>query len=387
MGPTQLTSRVLTWADDLDENTINQAANTAALPIVAGHVALMADAHLGYGCAIGSVVPTDGAIIPSAVGVDIGCGMSAVMTDLTSHDLPDDLAPYRDMIERRAPAKTARDHHTRNRRAADWLASNRPRTELSDRQNKTAYTQLGSAGGGNHFNELALDQEDRVWVVLHSGSRGIGNQLATGHIKLAATVERHAEGVQFDPDLAWFTEGTDEFDHYVTDLRFAQAYALENREIMLDESVNGLFELIGHGRVRDRVACHHNYAEVERHHGKDVWVTRKGAIRAGIGDRGINPGSMGTSTHIVAGKGNADSFNSASHGAGRRMSRNKARKTLSIDSLHEAMAGRAWLDTKAEALLDEHPAAYKDIAHVMDLQADLVEVTDTLEAIVNFKGA
>jgi len=387
MAPTKITDRLYSWADDLDPQTTHQAAETAKLPIIAGHVALMADAHLGFGCAIGSVVPTRGAIIPSAVGVDIGCGMAAVRTDLTADDLPDDLGPLRDLIEQAVPAGVGQGHHSRVRRVDDWLRANRPRTELTTKLAATASNQLGSLGSGNHFVEVSLDEAGRVWVVLHSGSRGIGNQLAQGHIKLARTVEHHAEGIQFDPELAWFTQGTDAFDHYVADLRFAQAYAWENREIMLDGVLAALLGVVGHGRQVERVSCHHNYAEEEVHGGETVWVTRKGAIRAQVGDLGIIPGSMGTDTFIVEGLGSALSFSSSSHGAGRRMSRTQARKTLSPESLAEAMGDRAWLDLKAERLVDEHPAAYKDIEQVMANQSDLVQVRDRLTSVLNYKGA
>jgi tRNA-splicing ligase RtcB len=387
MAPTNITDQLISWADDLDPKTIHQAAETAKLPIVAGHVALMPDAHLGYGCAIGSVVPTDGAIIPSAVGVDIGCGMAAVRTDLDAADLPDDLGALRDLIERRVPAGIGQGHDRRARRVGAWLEVNRARTDFDQKQKATAANQLGSLGSGNHFIEVSLDEADRVWVVLHSGSRGIGNQLAQGHIKLAKHVAGHAGAVFDDPDLAYFIEGTPEFDHYVANLRWAQAYAWENREIMLDEVVDALLGVVGHGRAVERVSCHHNYAEVEHHGGRDVWVTRKGAIRAQRGDLGIIPGSMGTDTFIVEGLANPLSFNSCSHGAGRRMSRNQARKTLTPESLAGAMGDRTWLAAKADKLVDEHPDAYKDIDHVMALQADLVQVRDRLRSVLNYKGA
>lgn len=386
MAPTKINDRLYTWADDVDPKTIHQAAETAKLPIVAGYVALMADAHLGYGCAVGSVVPTDGAIIPSAVGVDIGCGMAAVKTDLRAEDLPDDLAALRDRIAASVPAGVGAGNDRTRSRASRWLDSNKPATKLSQRQKATAATQLGSLGSGNHFVEVSLDESGAVWVVLHSGSRGIGNQLAQGHIKTAKMVERHAEGVQYDPDLAWFVEGTSEFDNYVADLRWAQAYAWENREIMLDATVDALFGSVGRGRQVERVSCHHNYAEVEEHLGRSVWVTRKGAIRARVGDVGIIPGSMGTDTFIVEGLGNEASFQSSSHGAGRRMSRGQARRTFTPEALAEKMGERTWLDGSAARLVDEHPDAYKDIEDVMARQADLVRVRTRLVSILNYKG-
>lgn len=225
-------------------------------------------------------------------------------------------------------------------------------------------------------------------MVLHSGSRGPGNQLASGHIANAKLIERlYADGTEVDPDLRWFVESTPEFAHYVADLRWAQAFAWENREIMLDNALASLFRFIGHGEADERVSCHHNYAECENHGGRDMWITRKGAIRVAEGQLGIIPGSMGTETFIVRGLGNPESYESASHGAGRVLSRNQARKILTVESLHEAMAGRTWLDGKAEKLLDEHPKAYKDIRKVIARQADLVTPVHTLKAVLNYKGA
>lgn len=383
---TKITDNLYTWADDLDPATIHQAAETARLPIIAGHIALMPDAHLGYGCAVGSVVPTAGSIIPSAVGVDIGCGMAAVRTDLTAEDLPDNLGPLRDRIATAVPSGVGAGHIRTANRVGDWMQANRPATQLDNKQTSTAHTQLGSLGSGNHFVEVSLDENDAVWVVLHSGSRGIGNQLAQGHIKTAKMIERHADAQKFDADLAWFIEGTPEFDHYVGDLRWAQAYAWENREIMLDAVLGAVTGFVGRGRQMERIACHHNYAEVESHDGRNIWVTRKGAIRARTGDVGIIPGSMGTDTFIVEGLGNPLSYDSCSHGAGRKMSRTKARKTLSPESLTEAMGSRTWLDRSAGRLVDEHPDAYKDIEHVMELQSDLVRVRNRLVSVLNYKG-
>lgn len=315
------------------------------------------------------------------------CGMAAVKTDLVSSDLPDDLNSLRDLIEQKVPAGVGQGNDVRARRVDTWLRANPTRNKLDAKLAATAANQLGSLGSGNHFVEVSLDADENVWVVLHSGSRGVGNKLAQGHIKIAKAVQKHAYGVQYDPELAWFVQGTQEFDEYVADLRWAQAYAWENREIMLDSVLSALFGEVGKGRERERVSCHHNYAEVEHHDGKDVWVTRKGAIRAAVGDLGIIPGSMGTDTFIVEGLGNPLSFNSCSHGAGRRMSRNQARKTLTTDSLASAMGDRTWLDGKADRLVDEHPDAYKDIEHVMDLQSDLVTVRDRLVSVLNYKGA
>ena len=372
------------WANDLDENTLAQAERTSRVPIVEGHVALMPDAHLGLGGTVGSVVPTSGAVIPACVGVDIGCGMGAVRTDVMADDLPDDLAPLLSNIERSIPAGVGQGH--RNRPADEWLSTNRPRTELSDRLTRKAYNQMGTLGSGNHFAEVSLDEDDRVWLVIHSGSRGIGNQLAQSHISEAKAVAKRLEIGLEDPNLAYLLEGTAEFDHYIADLRFAQGYAFENRNTMLDVMLNQFFRFVGKGRERERVNCHHNYTEQEEHFGQTLWITRKGAISARPGQLGILPGSMGTDSYIVEGLGNADSYNSSAHGAGRRMSRTEAKATLSTESLHKAMEGRTWLSGRSEKLIDEHPDAYKDIQEIVRLSADLVKVKHLLDAVLNYKG-
>jgi len=384
---------VISWATDLDPRAAEQAARTARLPVVSGHVALMADAHVGLGATVGSVVPTEGAIIPACVGVDIGCGMAAVRTDLAAPDLPDDLGPMLAGIERAVPAGVGRGHGTgsgaadrRSRRASAWLASHRPATTLDDRLGPKAHDQFGTLGSGNHFVEVSLDEDDRVWVVLHSGSRGVGNQLATGHIAIARTVAKRMEIGLEDPDLAYLLEGTPEFEQYVGDLIWAQDYAAQNREVMVDAVLEVVFAAVGKGRERERVNCHHNYSAVEHHGGRDLWVTRKGAIRAGVGDLGVIPGSMGTSTFIVEGLGNPRSYESCSHGAGRRLSRTAARKQLTPESLTERMGDRTWLAGRAQHLVDEHPDAYKDIDRVMADQADLVKVRHTLRQVLNYKG-
>ncbi|MBX3284985.1 MAG: RtcB family protein [Actinobacteria bacterium] len=395
MAPQKITDRLWSWASDLDASTRQQAERTSRLPIVAGHVALMADAHLGLGATVGSVVPTEGAIIPACVGVDIGCGMAAVRTDLVASDLPDDLTPMLDQIGRAIPAGMGRGHtgrradaraERRSKAAAGWLRDHRPRTDLDPKQARTSLDQLGTLGSGNHFVEVCLDDDDTVWVVLHSGSRGIGNQLAQGHIARARKVAKRLEIGLEDPDLAYLLEGTPEFDHYVADLLWAQDYAARNRELMLDALLSVVFAEVGKGRQRELVDCHHNYSAREVHEGREVWVTRKGAIRAGVGELGIIPGSMGTSTYIVEGLGNAASYESCSHGAGRRLSRTKARKSLSPESLAEAMGDRTWLSDRAAALVDEHPDAYKDIRQVMADQADLVAVRTPLRQVLNYKG-
>lgn len=379
------------WAEGLEPQALLQAQRTAELPIVSGHVALMPDAHVGLGTTIGSVVPTEGAVIPACVGVDIGCGMAAVLTDLTGSDLPDDLSALLRTIEKVIPAGVGRGHdwgsHSPGaQRASAWLAQHRPRTTLTDRLEKKTRDQMGTLGAGNHFVEVSLDEDDRVWVVLHSGSRGIGNQLAQSHIAEAKSVAKRMEIQLEDPNLAYLLEGTRQFEEYIGDLLFSQSYARTNRETMLDALLAALFTFVGRGREVERINCHHNYTAQERHYGKVLWITRKGAISAKAGEPGIIPGSMGTDTYLVEGKGNKESYSSSAHGAGRRMSRTKARKTLSAASLTRAMEGRTWLAGKAARLVDEHPEAYKDIEEVMRLSADLVGVKGRLRAILNYKG-
>ncbi len=379
-----INDKLKVWANDLDQATLAQAERTSRLPIVAGHVALMPDAHLGLGATIGSVVPTDGAIIPACVGVDLGCGMIAVRTDLTASDLPDDLGQLLGQIEKAIPAGVGRGH--KNRPADTWLKMNKPRTELDNRLETKAYAQMGTLGSGNHFAEISLDDDDRVWLVIHSGSRGIGNLLAQSHITKAKAVAKRLEIGLEDPNLAYLLEDTPEFDHYIADLRFAQAYALQNRETMMNAMLHLFRRFVGKGRERERVNCHHNYTERETHHGRDLWITRKGAISARAGEMGVLPGSMGTDSYIVSGLGNAESYNSSAHGAGRRMSRTQAKKTLTTESLATAMKGRTWLSSRAKALVDEHPDAYKDVREVIRLSADLVSVEHRLQAILNYKG-
>lgn len=379
-----MNDKLKVWATDLEPATLAQAERTSRLPIVSGHVALMPDAHLGLGATVGSVVPTEGAVIPACVGVDIGCGMAAVLTDLMAADLPDNLTHLLGRVEKVVPAGVGRGHD--HRPASEWLQTHRPRTELDDRLGKKAHTQMGTLGSGNHFLEVSLDEDDRVWVVIHSGSRGIGNLLAQSHIAEAKAVARRLEIGLEDPDLAYLIEGTPEFEHYIADLRFAQAYARQNRDAMLDAVLREFFRFVGKGAERERVNCHHNYTEQEIHHGRQLWITRKGAISARVGERGILPGSMGTDSFIVEGLGNPESYHSSAHGAGRRMSRTKARKTLSPESLTRAMRGRTWLSDRSRALVDEHPDAYKDIDEVIRQSSDLVKVTHRLRAILNYKG-
>ena len=384
--PTTINSKLVSWASDIEPETIRQAEKTARLPIVAGHVALMPDAHVGVGATVGSVIPTEGAVIPSAVGVDIGCGMIAAELDVTEDQLPDSLEPLLSRIERAIPAGVGRGHDTAATQVGRWLANHKPATDLSKEQVAKAATQFGTLGSGNHFFELCVDERSRVWVVLHSGSRGIGNQLAQWHIAKARRLAKEAMLNLEDPDLAWFAQGTKEFDAYVADMLWAQDYAKANRVQMMDRAMAEVLRFIGFGTETRRINCHHNFTQTEVHEGRELWVTRKGAIRADKGDLGVIPGSMGTRSYIVAGKGNPASWMSCSHGAGRRHSRRRARTLFTSADLASAMAGKVWLATRAESLLDEIPAAYKDIDQVMADQADLVEVLHTLRQVLNYKG-
>jgi tRNA-splicing ligase RtcB len=384
--PTRVNDKLISWGSDVEPGTIAQAEKTARLPIVAGHVALMPDAHVGLGATVGSVIPTRGAVIPAAVGVDIGCGMIAAELDLTEDGLPDALDPLLDRIARVIPAGVGQGHGEVARAATDWLAGHTPATELSDAQTDRAVRQFGTLGSGNHFFELCVDERGRVWVVLHSGSRGIGNQLAQMHIRtargLAAALDQRLE----DPDLAYFLEGTLEFSAYIADMLWAQEYARANRDRMMDAAMAEVLAFVGTGRETRRINCHHNFTQREDHNGESLWITRKGAIKADVGDMGVIPGSMGTRSYIVAGRGSPESWTSCAHGAGRRFSRTKARKLYTSDDLAEAMAGKVWLSGRASALVDEIPAAYKDIDRVMADQDDLVEVQHTLRQVLNYKG-
>jgi len=384
--PTTINPKLVSWASDIEPDTIRQAEKTARLPIVEGHVALMPDAHVGIGATVGSVIPTKGAVIPSAVGVDIGCGMIAAELDVTEDQLPDNLEPLLGRIERAVPAGVGKGHDTAGNAAGRWLSNHRPATALSSAQADKAAKQFGTLGSGNHFFELCIDERGRVWVVLHSGSRGIGNQLAQMHIAKARRLAKEAALSLEDPDLAWFVQGTREFEAYVTDMLWAQDYAKANRTSMMDRALAEVLRFIGTGKETRRINCHHNFTQQEVHGGRELWVTRKGAIRADVGDLGVIPGSMGTRSYIVAGKGNEASWTSCSHGAGRRHSRTKARKLFTNADLATAMAGKVWLADRAGALLDEIPAAYKDIDQVMADQADLVTVLHTLHQVLNYKG-
>lgn len=395
-----LSPKLAAWPVGFDDATTQQALRLSRLPIVAGHLALMPDAHLGKGATIGSVVPTKGAIVPAAVGVDLGCGMIAVRTDLVAADLPNKMEKIVTAFAQTCPAGVGVGHQEATDAAYAWHKTHGMPTALADGQRGKSLKQFGTLGSGNHFAELCLDDvskrepgtKDRVWVVLHSGSRGIGNELASGHIKNAK--RDFADLVQGyrleEADMAWLQEGTPGFDAYIADMNWAQAYALGSREAMMDAALARIFKVVGKGTEVQRINCHHNFCQRETHAvdgiETEVWVTRKGAIKAAKGDLGIIPGSMGAATHIVEGLGNPLSYNSCSHGAGRKMSRTAAKKKYTIDDLAKQMKGKAWLSAHAHALIDEIPSAYKDIDKVMAAQTDLVRTQVILRQVANFKG-
>ena len=380
--PKRLSERLVSWASILDPQTEAQARATSELPIVEGHIALMPDAHLGKGATIGSVIPTRSAVIPSAVGVDIGCGMAARRLDLRAEDLEaPELEAWVRVMGSAVPAGLGRWHRMPSDEAEAWFEANPPSPRLD--KAARAMAQLGSLGSGNHFIELAADTDRVVWILLHSGSRGGGNRLAMLHIGVARRVCTYP---LVDPELAWLEQGTSEFEAYLQDLRWSQAYARCNRELMLRATNDAVDGVLGREvEATFEVNCHHNYTELERHGGRRLWVTRKGAIRAGVGDWGLVPGAMGQRS-FVRGLGNAEAYESCAHGAGRAMSRTRARKTLSIEDFGRVMGKAAWQRGSARQLLDEHPAAYKPIDVVMRDQADLVEVVHELHAIANYKG-
>lgn len=386
----QLSKRLMNWASVLDDKTRAQAERTASMPFIFPHVALMPDAHLGLGATVGSVIPTLKSIIPAAVGVDIGCGMIAVRTQFTAAKVTarGALTPLRQAIERAIPLSAGK--HNSSVRDAGTQARITELEELdgagsADQIAGNWRLQLGSLGSGNHFIEVSLDEADRVWLFLHSGSRGVGNKLANKHIAIARALCEKWWIQLPDADLAYLPEETGEFWDYIRDLRWAQHFALLNREEMMARVVGCLQDWTGEpAEASETVNTHHNYTEQEEHFGQRVWLSRKGAIDASAGRPGLIPGSMGTRSYVVTGKGSRVALNSAPHGAGRRYSRSAARKTFSRAELEAAMKGIEWRQT--DAFLDEIPAAYKDVDQVMTDAADLVEVRHTLRQIVNVKG-
>ena len=387
----RINKRLLNWASILEPETLAQAERTASMPFIYPHLALMPDAHLGKGATVGSVIPTLGAIIPAAVGVDIGCGMIAVRTSYQLDVLGGlDRAKIRIAIENAVPLSAGRYNTRITEHAAglvDDLTARADQAEFDPGSFASNWQlQLGSLGSGNHFIEVTVDETQRVWLFLHSGSRGVGNKIAQHHIHVAQELCRRWWIDLPDPDLAYLVESVDEFWAYIRQLRWAQHFALLNREEMMHRVICCFEEWVG-GPVgeADRINTHHNFTTKERHFGRDVWLSRKGAIEASDGTRGLIPGSMGTASYVVTGLGNPLSLNSSPHGAGRNYSRSRARKTFTREQLREAMAGIEYRDS--DAFIDEIPAAYKDIDQVMADAADLVQVDHTLRQIVNVKGA
>ena len=386
-----LSKTLISWASILEPTTRDQAVRTASMPFVYPHLALMPDAHLGKGATVGSVIPTLGAIIPAAVGVDIGCGMIAVRTQWTEDEFraAGALTPLRNAIEQAIPLSAGKYNTDLTETEAQRVATLEEKAARAgfdpDSYTGSWRLQLGSLGSGNHFIEVTVDETGTVWLFLHSGSRGIGNKIAQHHISVAAALCKRWWISLPDPDLAYLVEGTDEFWAYIRELRWAQDFALLNREEMMDRLVAAVEDHMGAPVVEtERVNCHHNFTEQEKHFGKQVWVSRKGAIKADRGDPGLVPGSMGTASYVVTGKGDRLSLNSSPHGAGRNHSRAAARRLFTREQLREAMKGIEYRDT--DAFIDEIPQAYKDIDVVMDDARDLVEIRHTLRQILNVKG-
>lgn len=383
----------------VDEKSKEQLLKTAQMPFIYKWMAVMPDVHVGIGATIGSVIPTKGAIIPSAVGVDIGCGMMAVRTSLTASDLPDNLHALRTELERLIPHGMTKGRGRRDRGSWDtptervdqawaelvtdfeYICAKHPRLK-----NTNNHKQLGTLGTGNHFVEICLDEHQQVWIMLHSGSRGVGNAIGNHFIELARKdMQKHFINLP-DKDLAYLVEGTEHFDDYWFAVGWAQRFAMKNRELMMEAAVQALRIIINkpfNAKV-EAVNCHHNYVDKEEHFGQEVLVTRKGAVRARLGEYGIIPGSMGAKSFIVKGKGNQESFCSCSHGAGRVHSRTAAKKLFTVEDQIEQTQGVEC--RKDAAVIDEIPSAYKPIEDVMKAQSDLVEVVYTLSQVVCVKG-
>ena len=393
--------RMWTQGVPVEEAAYQQIRNIAALPILGGHVAIMPDVHVGKGATVGAVIPTRGAIIPAAVGVDIGCGMVAVRTTLKASDLPDSLGPIRAQIEQDVPVGF--DAHRQPlrpqgsglagdllQRRVDDLAQRYDTLRIMQRVGRydptRVWRQLGTLGGGNHFIELCLDEADTVWVMLHSGSRNVGNTIGAVAIATARRIAERERRHLPDRDLAWLTAGSVEFDEYVEGLTWAQDYAAVNRDLMVDLILRALQRFFRGELVAgdSAVNCHHNYASLEEHFGATLWITRKGAVSARSGQLGIIPGSMGTKSFIVRGKGNPAAYHSCSHGAGRRMSRSEAKRRFTRADLAEQTAG---VECRKDAgVIDELPAAYKDVDSVLSAQRDLVDVVHSLKQVLCVKG-
>jgi len=382
------------YTDDIERQAYQQLINLSEMPFIHNHIAAMPDVHFGKGATVGSVIPCKGAIIPAAVGVDIGCGMNALRLTIKAHELPDNLRAIRSTIESVIPVGFNQHKSDKARNSTirglstglDRILDRHPKLlKAQKKPYQTWVRQLGTLGGGNHFIEICLDESDDVWIMLHSGSRGVGNVIGQYYIRLAQRdMERHIHQLP-DKDLAYFTEGAEHFDDYVHAVHWAQDYAMDNRREMMRLIVEALRKkLPKFGVSKEAINCHHNYVAIENHFGENVYITRKGAIRAGEDELGIIPGSMGAKSFIVRGKGNPQSFCSCSHGAGRRMSRGKARRTFNAEDLEVQTEGVEC--RKDKGVIDEIPAAYKDIDVVMANQSDLVSVEHQLRQIVCVKG-
>ncbi len=390
----KVNDKIITFlpSSQIEPQAMEQIHNISNMPFIHGHVAVMPDCHCGKGATVGSVIATKGSIIPAAVGVDIGCGMIAVRTKFTASQLPDDLEKVRLGIERRIPLSAGGYNKEVRGTATARVQKLAESTKVyyADMTRQGWEIQLGSLGSGNHFIEICLDESDTVWLVLHSGSRGIGNQLATKHIKVAQKLMDTMHINLVDRDLAYLSEGVAGFDEYIYDLLWAQDFALENRNEMMDRVLTEMsYTMYGENGHQseievERINCHHNFTQKEHHLGSDLWLTRKGAIQMEKGQKGIIPGSMGTRSYIVSGLANKLSYNSAPHGAGRRMSRTEARKQFTLEDLEREM-GDVVYKHSAE-FIDEIPLAYKDIDEVMENSKELVDIEHTLKQVLNIKG-
>lgn len=396
------------WTNDIEESAEQQLRNISEMPFIHKHVAVMPDVHWGRGATIGSVIPTTGAIIPAAVGVDLGCGMMAVETNITANDLPDCLKEIRFKLETKIPhgrTSIGKRYNPNNDRGL-WFDTpkinedallktdllKRLKTIIEKQENialenqmKRVQNQLGTLGTGNHFFEICLDLDDKVWLMLHTGSRGIGNSIGSYFIEKAKQDMRKWFINLPDIDLSYFVEGTENFDDYVEAVSWAQEFAMVNRKIMMENALCALKEFFPNlDTIKEAINCHHNYISHERHFGKNVWITRKGAIQAAKNQLGIIPGSMGAKSFIVKGMGNRESFCSCSHGAGRKMSRSAAKKLFTVDDLKNQTKD---VECRKDVdVIDEIPKAYKDIDEVMSNQSDLVEVVAQLNQILCIKG-
>ena len=382
------------YTDDIDQESLNQLTKMSQLEFIHSHIAVMPDVHVGKGATVGSVIPTKNAIIPAAVGVDIGCGMNALRLSLKASQLPDQLSALRNAIERKVPVGF--EMHKQVKAKASTLSPLDKRLKvITDKHpglkrmlrsfDSTWQKQLGTLGGGNHFIELCLDENQDVWIMLHSGSRGLGNVIGTYFIERAKKEAQHRFGHVPDKDLSYFAAGSSNFDDYVEAVEWAQEYAYENRREMMCLILEAIRPLLPSFQMtKEAINCHHNYVQKEFHFGESVFVTRKGAIRAGLDEYGIIPGSMGAASFIVKGKGNPESFCSCSHGAGRKMSRSKAKLLFNQQDLIAQTQGVEC--RKDKGIVDEIPSAYKDIHQVMAHQSDLIDVVHTLKQVLCIKG-